>query len=114
MRYEVICETEYMDTDTYEQFPLSKEQIGDSLKFLKEQITVDLVLFREKPVTIEMPLNVDLEVTETVPGFKGDTAQGGTKPARLETGHTLNVPLFVNLGDTVKVDTRSGDYLSRV
>ena len=103
----------FMDTDTYEQSPLSKDQISDSLKFLKEQTTVDVVFFRGDPVAIEMPITVELEVTETVPGVKGDTAQGGSKPATLETGHTLQVPLFVNQGDILKVDTRSGDYISR-
>ena len=104
----------FMDTESYEQFPLSEDQIGDAIKFLVEQTTVDLVLFREEPITIELPNAVDLEVTETVPGVKGDTAQGGTKPATLETGLVLQVPLFVNQGSKVKVDTRSGDYLSRI
>ncbi len=104
----------FMDSETYEQFPLSEDQIADSLKFLKEQTTVDLVFFREQPVTIELPITVDLEVAETVPGIKGDTAQGGSKPATLETGHTLQVPLFVNQGDFVRVDTRTGQYVSRV
>ncbi len=104
----------FMDTESYEQFPLSEDQLGDAIKFLVEQTTVDLVLFREEPITIELPITVDLEVTETVPGVKGDTAQGGTKPATLETGFVVQVPLFVNQGSKVKIDTRSGDYLSRI
>jgi elongation factor P len=103
----------FMDTESFEQFPLSKDQIGDALQYLVEQTTVDLVLFRDEPVTIEMPITVDLKVTETAPGFRGDTAQGGSKPATLETGLVVHVPLFVNEGDTLKVDTRSGEYLSR-
>ena len=104
----------FMDTDSYEQFPLSKDQIGSALQFLVEQTTVDRVLFRDEPIPIELPNTVDLEVTETVPGVKGDTAQGGTKPATLETGFVVQVPLFVNQGAKVKIDTRSGDYLSRI
>lgn len=104
----------FMDTSNYEQFPLSEEQIGEALKFLIEQTTVELVMYENNPVAIELPTNVDLEVTETVPGVKGDTAQGGTKPATLETGLVLNVPLFVNQGEKIKVDTRTGEYLSRI
>ena len=104
----------FMDTQSFEQFPLTKDQIGDALKYLVEQTTVELVFFRDQPITIELPITVDLKVTETVPGFRGDTAQGGSKPATLETGLAVQVPLFVNEGDTIKVDTRSGEYLSRI
>ena len=93
----------FMDTDTYDQFPLNSEQIADGLQFLVEQIEVDLVLYRDNPVAIELPITVNLEVTETVPGVRGDTAQGGTKPAKLSTGITVQVPLFVNAGETVRV-----------
>ncbi len=103
----------FMDTVSFEQFPLSEEQIKDSLRYLIEQITVDLVLFRDNPVAIELPITVELKVTETNPGFKGDTAQGGTKPATLETGLVVNVPMFVAQGEKIKVDTRTGNYLSR-
>ena len=103
----------FMDTKSYEQFPLSEEQIKNDLQYLIEQITVDLVLFRENPVAIEMPITVELEVVETNPGYKGDTAQGGTKPATLETGLVVNVPLFVSQGEKIKVDTRTSQYLSR-
>ena len=103
----------FMDTASYEQFPLSDTQIADALQFLVEQTEVDLVLFRDNPVAIELPITVNLEVAETVPGVRGDTAQGGTKPATLQTGLVVQVPLFVNQGELIKVDTRTGQYLSR-
>lgn len=103
----------FMDTASYEQFPLSDSQIADALQFLVEQTEVDLVLFRDNPVAIELPITVNLEVAETVPGVRGDTAQGGTKPATLQTGLVVQVPLFVNQGELIKVDTRTGQYLSR-
>ena len=103
----------FMDTETFDQFELSEEQAGDALQFLVEQTTVDLVFFRDKPMGIELPVTVDLRVVDTAPGVRGDTVQGGTKPATLETGLVVRVPLFVNQEDTVKVDTRSGEYLSR-
>ncbi len=103
-----------MDTTSYEQFPLNEEQIGDALQYLIEQTTVDLVLFEENPVAIEMPTTVDLDIVETPPAFKGDTAQGGTKPATLETGLVITVPMFIATGEKVRVDTRTGGYLSRV
>lgn len=103
----------FMDTDSYEQFPLNEQQLEESLKFLVEQIEVELVLYEESPITIELPTAVDLEISETVPGVKGDTAQGGTKPATLETGLVVQVPLFVHQGEKVKIDTRTAQYLSR-
>ena len=103
----------FMDTASYEQFPLNEQQLEESLKFLVEQIEVELVLYEESPITIELPTTVDLEISETVPGVKGDTAQGGTKPATLETGLVVQVPLFVNQGEKVKIDTRTAQYLSR-
>lgn len=103
----------FMDTASYEQFPLADTQITDALQFLVEQTEVDLVLFRDNPVAIELPITVNLEVAETVPGVRGDTAQGGTKPATLQTGLVVQVPLFVNQGELIKVDTRTGQYLSR-
>ena len=104
----------FMDTDNYEQFPLSKDQIADELNYLKEEMTVDLVFFQDVPIAIELPITVDLRVADSPPGLRGDTATGATKPATLETGLLIQVPLFVNEGETVKVDTRSGSYLSRV
>ncbi len=103
----------FMDTASYEQFPLNEQQLEESLRFLVEQIEVELVLYEESPITIELPTTVDLEISETVPGVKGDTAQGGTKPATLETGLVVQVPLFVNQGEKVKIDTRTAQYLSR-
>ncbi len=104
----------FMDTETYEQPALSKGLLGDSAKFLKENITVELSTYEGQPIEIELPTTVDLKVTETAPGFKGDTASGGGKPATLETGVVVTVPFFVNVGDTVRVDTRDGSYVTRV
>lgn len=104
----------FMDNETFDQFPLSKEVIADSLAFLVEQMTVDLIFYQNNPIAIELPITVELEVVDSPPGLKGDTATGATKPAVLETGHQLRVPLFVNEGAKIKVDTRSGEYLSRV
>ena len=102
-----------MDTDNFEQFPLTEEQLGDALKYLAEELTVDVLFYKGEAVAVELPNSVNLKVTETPPGVRGDTAQGGTKPATLETGITIQVPLFVNEGDVVKVDTRTGQYLAR-
>jgi elongation factor P len=104
----------FMDVDSYDQLPLSKDQIADELNYLVEEMTVDLVFFHDQPISIELPITVDLKVVDSPPGLKGDTATGATKPATLETGLMIQVPLFVNEGETVKVDTRSGSYLSRV
>jgi elongation factor P len=104
----------FMDVDSYDQLPLSKDQIADELNYLVEEMTVDLVFFHDQPISIELPITVDLKVVDSPPGLKGDTATGATKPATLETGLTIQVPLFVNEGESVKVDTRSGSYLSRV
>ncbi len=103
----------FMDTDNFEQFPLTEEQLGDALKYLAEELTVDVLFYKGEAVAVELPNSVNLKVTETPPGVRGDTAQGGTKPATLETGITIQVPLFVNEGDVVKVDTRTGQYLAR-
>ena len=103
----------FMDNDTYEQFPLSSEQIEDSLPYLVEEMTADIVFYEDNPIAIEIPITVDLEVTEAPPGHKGDTAQGASKPVTVVTGLVVQAPLFVNTGDTIKVDTRSGEYLSR-
>ena len=104
----------FMDTETFEQFPLSEDQIGDALMYLVEQTTVDVAFFHDEAVALELPITVDLKVVETPPGFRGDTAQGGSKPATLETGLVIQMPMFVNEGETVRVDTRTGEYLSRV
>ncbi len=104
----------FMDVDTFEQFPLNKETLGDTVNYLVENEVIDLLTYQDQPVDVEAPITVSLEVTETDPGFKGDTATGGTKPATLQTGVTVTVPLFINVGDTVKIDTRTGEYLERV
>ena len=103
----------FMDTNTYEQDPLTREQLGDAVKYLKEQIELEVIYFRGEPIAVELPTFVELRVTETPPGIKGNTAQGATKPATLETGHTVNLPFFLNIGDVVRVDTRTGQYLER-
>ena len=103
----------FMDEENYEQMPLTSEQLGDSLNYLKEGASVDVSSYKGEVVTIELPITVELEITETDPGFKGDTATGGSKPAILETGATIQVPLFVNQGDIIKLDTRTGTYIER-
>ena len=104
----------FMNNETYEQIALSADNVGDSLKFVKENEMVKLCSHNGIVFAIEPPLFVELEITETEPGVKGDTATGATKPATVETGATVYVPLFVNQNDFIKIDTRTGDYLSRV
>ncbi len=104
----------YMDTESYEQIALNRDAVGDSMKFVKENEMVKMLSHNGSIFAVEPPLFVELEITETEPGFKGDTATGATKPATVETGATVQVPLFVNQGDVIKIDTRTGEYLSRV
>ena len=104
----------FMDTETFEQIALSAENVGDSLKFVKENEICKVCSYNGNVFSVEPPLFVELEITDTEPGFKGDTATGATKPATVETGATIAVPLFVSQGDKVKIDTRTGEYLSRV
>lgn len=104
----------FMDTQSYDQISLSKDQIGDGIKYLKEQMVIQVLLYQGQIFGVEMPNFVELEVVETEPGIKGDTATGGTKSAVLETGATVQVPLFVNVGDRVRIDTRTGEYIERV
>ncbi|MBI2854933.1 MAG: elongation factor P [Chloroflexi bacterium] len=104
----------FMDTKSYDQMALSKSQLGDAVKYLKEQMSLELLMHNDEPIGVELPTAVDLKIIETPPGFRGDTAASGTKPAKVETGITVNVPLFVNANDTIKVDTRTGQYLERV
>ena len=104
----------FMDVETYDQISLTKDEIGDSLKFVKENEMVKMLSHNGSVFAIEPPLFVELEVTETEPGFKGDTATGASKPATVETGATVSVPLFVEIGDKIKIDTRTSEYLSRV
>ena len=103
----------FMDSDTYDQFPLSREQLGDVLSYLTDQTEVALLFYNGDPINVDLPTTVDLKIEETPPGVKGDTAQGGTKPATLETGLVTQVPLFVNPGETIRVDTRNGEYVAR-
>jgi elongation factor P len=104
----------FMDLDTYEQIPLNQDQIGDKLKFVKENEMVKICSHKGNVFAVEPPLFVELTITNTEPGFKGNTATGATKPAIVETGAQVAVPLFVNEGDVNKIDTRTGEYLSRV
>ncbi|WP_029322222.1 elongation factor P [Butyrivibrio sp. AE3004] len=104
----------FMDNESYEQISLTKEQVGDAMKYVKENETVQVNSYNGNVFAIEPPLFVELAISETEPGFKGDTATGATKPATVETGAVVQVPLFVNEGDVIKIDTRSGEYLSRV
>ena len=104
----------FMDTENYEQVPLSKEQFGDAKQFVKENSNVKILYFRERPIAIEAPMFVELAVTETDPGFKGDTASGSGKPATLETGCVVRVPFHINVGDVLKIDTRTSEYIERV
>jgi elongation factor P len=103
----------FMDNETYEQIDLQTEQIEYELKFLLENMTVQIMTFQGETLGVELPNSVELEVTETEPGVKGDTASGGTKPATLQTGLTVQVPFFINQGDVLVIDTRSGSYVSR-
>ncbi len=104
----------FMDVETYDQMALNAEDVGDALKFVKENEMVKMLSHNGQVFSVEPPLFVELAVTETEPGFKGDTTTGATKPAVVETGAQVNVPLFVEIGDVIKIDTRTGEYLSRV
>jgi elongation factor P len=103
----------FMNTETYDQIPLNRNQVGDAINYLTENAGCDLLTFGDEPIGVELPAAVVLTIAESDPGVKGDTASGTTKPAKLESGLTIQVPLFVNPGDKVKVDTRSGAYLER-
>lgn len=104
----------FMNQETYDQVALNKDIIGDTLKFVKENEVCKVCSYNGSVFSVEPPLFVELEITDTEPGFKGDTAQGATKPATVETGAVVYVPLFVDMGDKIKIDTRTGEYLSRV
>ncbi|NMO00426.1 elongation factor P [Gordonia sp. TBRC 11910] len=104
----------FMDTETYEQLPLSPETVGDGSRFLLENMTVQVSLNEGLPLFIELPVTIELVVAQTDPGLQGDRSTGGTKPATLETGAEIQVPLFINTGDKLKVDSRDGSYLGRV
>jgi elongation factor P len=104
----------FMDNETYDQMVLKKDHIGDALGYLKENVAIDVLFHNKKPIGVEIPNFLELTVAETVPGVRGNTVSGGTKPAKLETGATIQVPLFINEGDVLKVDTRTGTYIERV
>ena len=104
----------FMNQETYEQIPLDYESVEEAIKYIKENDYATIRFYQEKPFSVQAPNFVELEVTETEPGFKGDTATGATKPAIVETGAKINVPLFINIGDVIRIDTRTEEYLSRV
>ncbi len=106
-------EFHFMDTETYEQFFLSEDQLGAARDYLKEEMVVTIISHGGSPLTVEVPTFVELAVVETDPGVRGDTASGGSKPATLETGAVIQVPLFINIGDRLRVDTRTGAYIER-
>ena len=103
----------FMDPETYEQMPLTEDKVEDAIRFMKENTVATVRFFKGEAFSVEAPNFVELTVTETEPGFKGDTASNTTKPATVETGYTLQVPLFVNTGDVLRIDTRTGEYMSR-
>jgi elongation factor P len=103
----------FMDEKSYEQFSLSQEQLGDSAKFLKEGTSAKILLFKEKPINVDLPIKLDLKVIEAPPALRGNTADGGTKQVKLETGQMITVPLFIKENDIVKVNTRDGKYVER-
>ena len=104
----------FMDNETYEQLPLNEEQLGDALKYIKEGMDVTVLSFKGKVFNVEPPMFVELEVTYTEPGFSGNTTTTSGKPATLENGFEISVPLFINIGDVIKIDTRTGEYMERV
>ncbi len=103
----------FMDLDTYDQLPLSFDQVEEAIPFVKENTNVTVRFFKGSAFSVEAPLFVELEITDTEPGFKGDTASNTFKPATVETGFSLQVPLFINIGDHIRIDTRSGEYMER-
>jgi elongation factor P len=103
----------FMDMDDYEEMRLPSAQVGDSVKFLKDNTTVQLMTWKNQLLNLELPQTMEFVITQTDPGLRGDTAQGGSKPATLETGAVVTVPLFVNEGEVIRVDTRSGQYIER-
>lgn len=104
----------FMDQENYEEVAVSEDDIGEKKKFLKDNLEVSAYYYKDEVLNVALPNSVEVKVTQTEPGIKGDTAKSGTKPATIETGATIQVPLFVNEGDVIKVDTRSGGYIERV
>ncbi|MHB1125368.1 MAG: elongation factor P [Bacillota bacterium] len=103
----------FMDTDNYEQVTLTRENLEDGAKYLKDNMTISVLMYKEKTIGIELPNSVELKVVETEPGIKGDTASGGSKTATVESGAVVQVPLFINVGDVLRIDTRTGAYIER-
>lgn len=103
----------FMDTQSFDQFTMGEKELGDATGFLKDGMVISVLFYRDEPVDVVLPTFVDLRVVETDPGFRGDTASGGSKPATLETNAVIQVPLFINVGDLLRVDTRSGTYVER-
>ena len=103
----------FMDQQNYDQMTLSPAQLGDAVSYLKDGLEMELLMHDSGPIGVELPITVELRIEDTEPGFRGDTASGGTKPAKLESGLMVNVPLFVNTGEMIRVDTRSGTYIER-
>jgi elongation factor P len=104
----------FMDSETYEQHGFNENQLGDAVRFIKEQQEINILFYKNEPIGVELPTTVELEVIETEPGVRGDTVSSPSKPAKLETGAMISVPLFVDVGDMVKVDTRTGTYIERI
>ena len=104
----------FMDMESYEQVTIPRQVIGDAIYYIKEEMMVDMIYYKGEPLVIEPPMFVELRVADTEPAFKGDTASGGTKPARLETGLTVKVPFHIQTGDLLKIDTRTGEYIEKV
>ncbi|MDI6729877.1 MAG: elongation factor P [Thermodesulfovibrionales bacterium] len=104
----------FMDMESYEQIPLTSAQLGDAKKFIKENMTVKILYYKGDPISVEPPMFVELAVADTEPAFKGDTASGGSKPATLETGAVVKVPFHIQIGDVLKIDTRTSEYIEKV
>jgi elongation factor P len=111
--YEDDGQYHFMDTETFDQLTLGPDVMGDNVKWLVENMNLELMTYGDEPIDIELPITVELDVVETDPGYKGDTATGGNKPAKVSTGAVVQVPLFVNQGDRIRIDTRTGAYLER-
>lgn len=104
----------FMDSENYEQFALGRDELGDAVKYLKENMELHLQIYKGKIIGVDLPITVELTVAETEPGIRGDTASGGSKPATMETGLVVQVPFFINQGDVLRIDTRTGSYIERV
>jgi elongation factor P len=104
----------FMDTETYEQFSYDKKQLGENADLLKEDMTAKILVYRHEPIAVELPIFIELKVVDADPGVRGDTASGGTKPAKVETGAIIKVPLYLEVGEVIKIDTRTREYVERV